>query len=95
MPFNEDWGWMVEVENEAFPLWIGVGNLDDDPGGFLCFIEPHQEVVRKLFKKTSTRERVEQLQERLERVLASNPEIHDVKWWTHEEYSNPRTHGVA
>ena len=22
----EDWGWMVELENESFPLWVGCGN---------------------------------------------------------------------
>ena len=36
----EDWGWMIELENSAFPLWIGCGNYDEKPNGFLCFIEP-------------------------------------------------------
>ena len=25
----EDWGWLVNVENEDFPLWIGCGIVDD------------------------------------------------------------------
>lgn len=26
----------------------------------------------------------------LDRVLASNPAIRDKRWWTYEEYNNPR-----
>lgn len=32
---NEDWGWLVSTKNDAFPLWIGCGPVDDsaDEGG--------------------------------------------------------------
>ena len=26
----EDWGWMVDLKHEAFPLWIGCGVMDED-----------------------------------------------------------------
>ncbi len=26
---NEDWGWLVSIRNDAFPLWIGCGPVDD------------------------------------------------------------------
>lgn len=26
---NEDWGWLVSTKNDAFPLWIGCGPVDD------------------------------------------------------------------
>jgi hypothetical protein len=44
--FAEDWGWVVPIENVGFDLWIGVGNYEEYPDGFLCFIEPHTEHVR-------------------------------------------------
>ena len=45
-PVAEDWGWVVPIQNDAFRLWIGCGNYDEYPDGFLCFIEPHQPTIR-------------------------------------------------
>lgn len=44
----EDWGWMIELENDEFPLWIGRGHQDGDNDEFLCFIEPS---VRAVYQK--------------------------------------------
>ncbi len=44
----EDWGWMIELENDEFPLWIGCGHQDGDNDEFLCFIEPS---VRAVYQK--------------------------------------------
>jgi hypothetical protein len=85
--FAEDWGWVVPIENAAFNLWVGVGNYEEYSDGFLCFIEPHKEFVRKLWKKISTRERIEALQRRIAEALRSHPEVRDVKWSTHEEFN--------
>ena len=87
--FTEDWGWVVPIENAGFALWIGVGNYDDYPDGFLCFIEPHTENVRRLFKKIPTRERIEALQRNIHAALVAHPDIRDVKWSTHEEFNRP------
>jgi hypothetical protein len=57
-PIPEDWGWVVPLSNAEFRLWIGVGNYEEYSDGFLCFIEPSKEYVRKLFRKISTRSRV-------------------------------------
>ena len=84
--FSEDWGWVVPIENADFALWIGVGNYEEYPDGFLCFIEPHADYVRKLWKKISTRARVEQLQGRMNDVLAAHPDVLGVKWHSHEDF---------
>ena len=84
--FTEDWGWVVPVENAGFDLWIGVGNYEEYPDGFLCFIEPHTEYVRKFLKKIPTRDRIEALQPYLAAALQGHPSIRDVKWSTHEEF---------
>jgi len=41
----EDWGWMVEIENKEFPLWIGCASYEDGENGFQCFIEPSKPFV--------------------------------------------------
>ena len=86
-PIPEDWGWVIPIENPAFSLWIGVGNYEEYPNGFLCFIEPHKEFVRKLWKKIPTKNRIEELQQRMDRVLGSTEKVHELKWWTHDEFN--------
>ena len=86
-PASEDWGWMVEIRHDAFPLWTGCGNLDGEPEGFLCFIEPSTPFVRKfLFKKVPTEKEVRKVREALDRVLSNEPSIIDVRWSTREEF---------
>jgi hypothetical protein len=89
-PFSEDWGWHVDVENEGFSLWIGCGHYQEYPDGYLCFIEPHNPYVRKLFRKIDTQERVTSLQRALDKVLTEADGIRAKRWWTHEEFNNPR-----
>jgi len=86
----EDWGWVLPIQNNEFELWIGCGNYDEYPDGFLCFIEPHTPIVRKWFKKFDTRTRVEALRQAMDTVLCESAGIHDKKWWTHEEFNKPR-----
>lgn len=86
-PGAEDWGWMVEIRNEAFPLWIGCGNIDDEDDGYLCFIEPSTPYVRKfLFKKISTDADVLRVQSALDSILSSEPSIKEIRWSTREEF---------
>ncbi len=77
---HEDWGWMVEIENEEFPLWIGCGHQDGDNDEFLCFIEPSKPFVRRWFKKMCTTETVGRVSEALNRILTSTPGIRDIQW---------------
>ena len=86
----EDWGWVVPIRNDGFKLWIGCGNYEEYPDGFLCFIEPHEPMIRKLFKKIDTQARVEALQKATDAVLAEGAGVRDKKWWTHDEFDNPR-----
>lgn len=87
----EDWGWMIPIQNEAFPLWIGCGNYPEYPNGFLCFIEPHEPLLKKFlfFGKIDTTERVGALQAAVDEVLSAEPAISGLKWWTFEEFNQP------
>ena len=46
-----DWGWMVELQHDAFPLWIGCGNVDGEHDELLCCIEPARPTVRRWFRR--------------------------------------------
>lgn len=84
-PFSEDWGWMVEIRNDAFPMWIGCANVGGE-GDFLCFREPSKPFVRKLlFKKISTEADVAKLQTALDSILSSDPSITEIHWSSKEE----------
>jgi hypothetical protein len=86
-PGPEDWGWRIDVQNDAFPLWIGVGVYDEYPDGFLCFIEPHEPSIRRLFKKIDTRGPVEAVRLAMDAVLKEEPAIRDLRWSAHDAFN--------
>jgi hypothetical protein len=85
-PYAEDWGWALPIVNEEFALWIGCGNYEEYPDGFLCFIEPSKPVVRRwLFKRIDATATVERVAAALEKALAAKPDVRDLKWWSNNE----------
>ena len=81
----EDWGWRLDVRNEAFPLWVGCGNYEEFENGFLCFIEPSKPVVRRWLRSVQTSETVERLASALELALQQNGNAQHLRWWTEAE----------
>jgi hypothetical protein len=58
------------------------GEKVGDPDGFLCFIEPHTEYVRKLrtfWKRVPTRQRIEELQYHVDDARGAHEGILDIK----------------
>jgi hypothetical protein len=90
-PIAEDWGWVVPIENDGFKLWIGCGNYDEYPDGFLCFIEPHHPTIRPIpyLWKVDTSLRIEALREAMDQLLGANPGVRDRRWWTYDEFNGP------
>ena len=84
-PYAEDWGWAVPIKHDAFPLWIGCGNYEEYPDGFLCFIEPSKPHVRKLFRKVETTAAVDKVATALEACLVSHPQVQGLRWWRKSE----------
>jgi hypothetical protein len=70
-------------------LWIGCGNYEEYPDGFLCFIEPHKPTIRKFLRKIDTSARVGALREAIDQLLSTNPGIRDKRWWTFDEFNRP------
>ncbi len=86
---TEDWGWVVPIKNEGFRLWIGCGNYEEYPDGFLCFIEPQKPFVRRLLRKIATQGRVEELSMAMDKILSEEAGVRAKKWWTAEEFNKP------
>ena len=81
----EDWGWMLPLANAEFPLWLGIGNVDDSMDQMLVFIEPSSPTVRKLpffWRSIDTTQVVDLLQQSVDRILRSHAEISNVQWTT-------------
>jgi hypothetical protein len=90
-PLVEAWGWMVPIENDAFPLWIGCANYAEYPDGFLCFVEPSKPFIRRFFfRKIPTEAQVLAVTQALDSLLASEPSVRDIRWWTEQEFNHPR-----
>jgi hypothetical protein len=81
----EDWGWMVELENETFPLWIGCAHDEAFENGFQCFIEPSKPFIRKWFKKIDTSSTVERLAAAIESVLLGSGKVSQLRWLPENE----------
>ena len=90
-PVAEDWGWIVPIRNDSFKLWIGCGNLDEYPGGFRCFIEPHQPAVRRFpfLWKVDTSATVAALQAAIDQTLTASTSVRDKRWSSYEEFNRP------
>ncbi|MHC4289771.1 MAG: hypothetical protein ACYSOF_10620 [Planctomycetota bacterium] len=83
--YTEDWGWALPIENDDFSMWIGCGNYLEWPDGFLCFVESKKPFVRKWFLKIDTREKVGRVVGALDKILTSDPDIRDIRWWEENE----------
>lgn len=90
-PIAEDWGWVVPITNEHFPLWIGCSNDEEHSDGFLCFIEPHRPTLRRFpfLRMIDTTARVTALQQAIDEVLSAEPAITNKHWWSYDEFNNP------
>jgi hypothetical protein len=76
----EDWGWCVPVRNEEFRLAVCCGHQNGDDDEFLCFTDPSNPIVKKLFKKIDATPQLTRLTDALQQILASDPEICEVVW---------------
>ncbi len=82
----EDWGWLVPISHDDFPLWVGCKHSDDNEDSYLVFIEPSKPVVRKgWFEDIDTTVDVARVADALEAILKSDPKIRDVRWLAENE----------
>jgi hypothetical protein len=81
----EDWGWRIDLQHDAVPLWIGCGNYEEHEDGFLCFIEPSKPYVRRRFRRISTTGSVDRLATSLDNILRGSGKAQQLRWWTETE----------
>jgi hypothetical protein len=79
-PYAQDWGWVVPIEGQPFELWIGCGNYDQSPDGFLCFIEPNTPRLRKRFRQFDTTTRVTALRNAIDGLLINESGVREIRW---------------
>ena len=84
----EDWGYIV---NFGAPfdsnIWIGCGKYEEYKDGYLLIIEPKKAIIKRWFKPNiDLTQQLEQLTDALKQILEAEPLIHDIKWWTAEEF---------
>lgn len=80
----EDWGWYIPIKNDGFRLALCCGHQSGDADEFLCFIDPCKPAIWNWLKKIDTTSQVRRVAEALEMILASDPDIRDVNWWTEQ-----------
>jgi hypothetical protein len=76
----EDWGWYIPIKNEEFRLAICCGHQNGDDDEFLCFTDPDKPVIKKLFRKIDATEQLGRIVAAMEKILAADSEIRNVKW---------------
>ena len=85
-PIAEDWGWIVPIRSEPFPLSVGCGHYQEYPDGFLCFIHPSQPTIRRWFRKIDTTGRVTALRAAIDQRL-TEAGVRDKRWWTADAFN--------
>ena len=83
----EDWGWWIKITNDRFNLWIGGGNYEEYPDGFLCFIDSRPTIRKLIVLKPDFTEIFAALQLAVDELLSENGHVHNKQWWTAEEFS--------
>lgn len=76
----EDWGWYIPVENDGFRLAVCCGHQGGDDHEFLCFTDPSEPIVKKLFRRIDATSQLTRLTRALAEILREDPDITDVKW---------------
>lgn len=80
-PIAEDWGYLVPIPNERFPLAVCCGHQDGDDDEFLVFTEPSTPTVKKFpFRTIDTSPELPRLLDALRGILEADPGIRGVAW---------------
>ena len=85
-PCQEDWGWEVFVTCSGKRFFIGIGQYElDGELGWLCFIESRLPFYKRWLGVVDASEQ-QRVCVSFHSVLASSPEIRDIRWHTKENF---------
>ena len=85
----EDWGWLVNTKNDAYPLWIGCGPVDDsdeeepkdgDLIAFALFVAAEPSFLKRLFKKVDTTPGIVKVTQALRTMMAASHDFESPEW---------------
>ena len=77
------------AKNEAYPLWVGCGPVDDsseeapkidDLIDFALFVVAEPKFLQRLFKKVNTAPGIQRVTEALRAMMAASPDFEAPEW---------------
>ena len=77
----EEWGWVVELENEEFPLWVACRQRGEVAGDFACLVGPSRSLARRGWRSFPAEATVERVITALRELLAATPAVRAVHWF--------------
>jgi hypothetical protein len=76
----EDWGWYIPMNLDGAKVALCCGHQGGDDDQFLCFTDPQQPVLKRLFKKIDMTPHLTRVTEALDKILSVDPEIGAISW---------------
>ena len=80
-PYEEDWGWLVELVRDGQRFSLPCGNMDFSKTEWLIWIEPHRSLLGRLLGRDYTPATAE-LAAALHAILRGEPRISEVEWFS-------------
>ena len=75
----EDWGWLVEVRQKPFYLWVGCGNVEGEQNQWRCFVQAEPNIFQRFLLRVNTKPEAEAFHQNLIKILKAEKEISDVR----------------
>lgn len=88
-PYEEDWGWLVELTWNGQRFSLPCGNMDFSRTEWLIWIQPHRGLLNRLLRRNHA-EATAELALALHAILKSEPRISELEWFA----VDPRLQGL-
>ena len=76
----EDFGWIVVVARQPFPLWLGCGNVDGEVDQWRLFPVAEPSFRRRIFHRLETTTALETLWKQVTKLVPQIPGVRNVSW---------------
>lgn len=76
----EDWGWVLEIKNPDFWLYVGCSFAGEGEFDLNCFTIPDQPRIWHVFGRQRKRDRIQKLKNAVEEVLRESGKAHNLRW---------------
>jgi hypothetical protein len=84
-PTQEDWGWIVPINNPRYNVFLGCGPYQEYKDGFLVFIEPCKPFIRKWFRRIETGPVISPIICAAYMAIENSKSVYGLRWWDEQE----------